>query len=249
MLDRLEGADGPAELLAHLCVLDRHLQSRPADADGLCGRQNPKHRARLARGATQYPVLCDRDAAQCDRSDAASGVHRLQRGDGDPFGVSVDDHHILTCGDHQDRGIGRPKHRGALARDDEIGADAHIARQRKCADGGPIGQPGKDLRAKRIRCAPIDHQRRRHARQEGAGAQFAALRLQHDRQFGEAETRTAVLLGDGKTGPPLIRRRRPDVGGMSGTLVECRACGRAAVQPAQLADGGLGQVVVFLGDG
>jgi hypothetical protein len=84
---------------------------------------------------------------------------------------------------------------------------------------------------------------------DSASAPTVLLRLQHHRQFSEAETRAAVLLGDGEPGPPLFGRRRPDVGGMGRTLFERRACGRSAVQPAQLPDGGLGQVVVFLGDG
>ncbi len=166
-----------------------------------------------------------------------------------PSASALDDYDVLTRGDHQDRGIGCAQHGGALAGDDEIGADCHIARQRERADGGPIGQSGKNLRAKRIRCAAIDHKRRRHTRKERAGAQFSALRLQHDRQFGKAEARAAVLLGDSETGPPLFGRRRPDVGGMSRAVTECGACSRPAVQPAQLPDGGLGQVVVFLGDG
>ena len=249
MLDRLKGADSPAELLAHLGVFDRHLQGRPTDADRLRRRQNPKHRPRLARGAAQYTVLLHRDAAQCDRPDAASGVHRLQRSHGDPVGVGVDDHHVLTRGDHQYVGVGSPKDRRALASDNEIGTDRHVARQRKCADCGSVGQARKHLCANRIRRTPVNHHRRGHARQEGAGAQLAALRLEHHGEFGKTEARTAVLLGDGQADPPERSGRRPDVGRAGGSLLERRAGRRAAVQPVKLPDHGLGQVLVFLRDG
>ena len=77
VLDRLEGADGPAELLTDLGVLDRHLQARPTDADRLGRRQDPEHRARPARGTAQHTVLGERHPAQRDGTDAAGGVQRL----------------------------------------------------------------------------------------------------------------------------------------------------------------------------
>ena len=89
VLDRLEGADGAAELLAHLGVFDGHLQTRPADADRLGRRQDPEHGSRLAGRAAQHSVLGDRHAAQCDGPDAAGGVQRLQRRDGDAVGASA----------------------------------------------------------------------------------------------------------------------------------------------------------------
>ena len=76
MFDRLEGADGAAELLAHLGVFDGHLQARPADPDGLGRRQDPEHGSRLAGRAAQHSVLGDGHVAQCDGPDAAGGVKR-----------------------------------------------------------------------------------------------------------------------------------------------------------------------------
>ena len=74
VLDGLEGADGAAELLAHLGVFDGHVQRRPADADRLGRCKDPEHRPRLTGGATQYPILGNCHAVQRDRPDAAGGV-------------------------------------------------------------------------------------------------------------------------------------------------------------------------------
>ena len=76
-----------------------------------------------------------------------------------------------------------------------------------------------------------------------------ALGLQHDRQFGEAESRAAVLLGDGQAGPSEVGGRLPDLGRMGGPALERRAGRCPAVHPAELPERRVGQVGVFFGDG
>ena len=56
VLDRLEGADGPAELLADLGVLHRHLQARPTDTDRLGRREDPENGPCPACGTAQHSV-------------------------------------------------------------------------------------------------------------------------------------------------------------------------------------------------
>ena len=80
----------------------------------------------------------------------------------------------------------------------------------------------------------------------GPGTQFVALGLQHDRQFGQAEARAAVLLGDRQAGPAQVGGRRPDLGRMGGPVVEGRAGGGPAVQPVELAERRVGEVVCVL---
>ena len=80
VLDRLEGADGAAELLAHLGVLDGHLQGGPADADGLGGGEDAKHRARLdaprrvAPGPRRRRRCAERPTRCCGWCPAASSA-------------------------------------------------------------------------------------------------------------------------------------------------------------------------------
>ena len=143
VLDGLEGADGAAELLADLGVLDGHLQGRPADADRLGRRQDPEHGAGLACGAAKHAVLGHRHAAQRDRPDAAGGVQRVQRGDRDTVGRRVDDDDVLTGDDHQHIGVRRAQHGRALAGDDQVRADRDAARQAKRTDRTAIGEARK----------------------------------------------------------------------------------------------------------
>ena len=245
----LEGADGPAELLAHLGVFDGHLQRRPADADCLGRGEDPEHRPGLACGAAKHAILFDRHAAQRDRPDAAGGVQRVQRGDGDTVGRGVDDDDVLTGRDHQNIGVRRPQHGRALAGDNQVRTDRHAAGQGERANRAAIGQPRKQLRTNGIRRAAVDHHGGRHGREERPGGKLAALSFQYHHQLGESEARPAVFLGDRQTVPAEILARRPDLAGVSRPLLQGRAGRSTAVQPVQLPENGVGQVVVFLGDG
>ena len=69
------------------------------------------------------------------------------------------------------------------------------------------------------------------------------------REFGEAETRTTVVLRDRQAIPSEVLARRPDLRRMSGSVLQRRAGRCAAVQAVQLPDCRIGQVSVFLGDG
>ncbi len=161
----------------------------------------------------------------------------------------VDHHDVLTGDDDQQVGVRRTQDGGTLAGDHQIGADRHAARHGQRTDGGAVGQTRKQLGAKGIRRATVDDHRRGDARQERARAQFVPLGLQHHRQFGQAEARAAVLLGDGQTRPPEVGGGRPDLGRMRGPLVEGRAGRGPTVHPVELAKHRVGQVGVFFGDG
>ena len=75
------------------------------------------------------------------------------------------------------------------------------------------------------------------------------LCLEHHGQLGKAEARTAVLLGDGQTVPAEFCGGRPDIAGMSGTVIEGGARGGPAIQSLQLPDCRVGEIAVFVGDG
>ncbi len=143
MLHGLERADGPAELLADLGVLDRHLQGGPAHADRFRRRQDAENRARTSRGTAQDPILGHCHVAQCHRPDRARGVKGFQCVHRDAFGVGVGDDNVVPRDEHQHIGVGCTEHRWALTGDDEVGADDDIARQAECADRRTVGQSGK----------------------------------------------------------------------------------------------------------
>jgi hypothetical protein len=251
VLDGLEGADGAAELLADLRVLHGHVQCGPTDSDGLGGGQDAEDGAGASRGAAQHALLGDGDVAQCDRSDAAGGVQRRQRGHRDAVGIGVDQHDVVSGHDRQHGRIRSAQHGRALTGDHQVRADGDAARQAKRAHHTAIGESRKKLRANRIGRAAVDHHRGRHGGQEGAGAQLTALCLQHHRQLGQAEARTTVFLGDGKALPPDVGGGRPQGGRVVGALgvrVECGPGRSKAVQPFELAVCGVGEVAVVVGD-
>ena len=131
-----------------------------------------------------------RDAAQCHRADAAGGVQGVERGDRDASAATVDDHHVLTGDEHQDVGVRGAQHGGALAGDDQVGSHRDGSRHAEGGDGAPVGQTGKQLRANGVRCAAVDHHRGRHAGQERARAQLAALRPRAPRPVRPGRNRT-----------------------------------------------------------
>ena len=192
------------------------------------------------------------DVAQGDRPDAARGVQRVQRGDGDAVGRRVDDHDVVAGDQHEHRRVGSAEHRGTLARHHQVGADDHVTGQAERADDGSVGQARKQLRPNAIGPAAVDHHRGGHGRQERAGAQLAALRLEHHRQLRQPEARSAVLLGDRQPLPAEFGGRGPDAGGWARIRrirVEGGARGLASLQSAQLARHRVGEVAVFVGDG
>ena len=144
VLDGLEGADGPAELLADLGVLDGHLQAGPADADRFGRRQDPEHRPRLAvrrrastRSSSTVTPRSATDPTLRVVSSESSGVTVTPSA----FGVDEDD--VLAGGDHQHVGVRRAQHGGAFTGDDEVRADRDVARQGQRADRAAVGEPWK----------------------------------------------------------------------------------------------------------
>ena len=138
VFDRLEGADGPAELFADLGVFDRHLQCGPPDSHRLGGGQDAPHGPGVACCPPQHPIWGHGHPAQCHRAQAAGGVQGIQCGDGDAVGGRVDDHEIVAGGQDQQVGVGRAQYGGVLAGGDEVGAHGHgsgHAERRYCLTG------------------------------------------------------------------------------------------------------------------
>ena len=91
--DRLVGADRPAELLAVLGVLDRHLHRPLGDAGRLGGKRDAEpveDGVVVGLGGRQRVLGGDPDAVEADRVEAAGDVDRGRRGDGDAVGAALD---------------------------------------------------------------------------------------------------------------------------------------------------------------
>ncbi len=122
VLDGLELADGPAELLADLGVCGGGVGTPARDADGLGGQQrrHQRPRQRPAQGA-EHTVVADLDGVGAhmgqrpQRVDALDGLDlQLVGVEHHPLFAAVDGHR-----QHQHGGLSRSGHRPHLAADDK----------------------------------------------------------------------------------------------------------------------------------
>ena len=122
MLDGLELADGPAELLADLRVCRRSVGGPSRDADGLRGQQRGHQCARQGPAqVAEHAIIADLDGVGAHVCQRPQRVDALDRLDLQRLGV---EHHPLFAtvdGDrqHQDRRLRRGGNRPHLAADDQ----------------------------------------------------------------------------------------------------------------------------------
>ena len=204
VLDGLEGADGAAELLAHLGVFDGHVQRRPADPDRLGRGQDPEHRP-----AWRAAPRSTRSSATVTSRSATDPTLRVVSRESSAVTVTpsprVDDDHVLTGGEHKHSASGAPSTAGSRRSPTRSEPIATLARQGRAPRPSlPSASPGSSCGTNGVRRAAVDHHRGGDRRQERAGRELAALGLQHHRQFGQAEARTAVLLGDRQPVPTEV---------------------------------------------
>ena len=103
-----------------------------------------RNTVRACRAApAQHPVVGHGDAAQRNRTDAARGVKGLKCSDRNAIGVGVDDHHIVTRGEHQHVRVGRAENRGTLPGNHQVRTDDDAAGQSERAHRGAVGEPRK----------------------------------------------------------------------------------------------------------
>ena len=144
--DRLVGADRPAELLAVLGVLDRHLH-RPLGDPGRLGGERDAERGRRRAGsrpsAGQRVLGGDLDAVEAHRVEAAGQVDRGLRRDGDAVGAALDQvAAAVGGGDEEEVGARGVHHQHLLAVEDDavaVGLRLH-RRSRRSSPGEPASK-------------------------------------------------------------------------------------------------------------
>jgi len=134
VLDRLEGRDRPAELLANLRVLGRLLRGLGGDADGLRGEHGPGHIGQQPARARQH-----RRRRRVER-DPGRPPALVQIGGHlgpDAAGRLLDHQHIVTGGDQQHVRQVPADHDAGLPGRGTVGV-GHLAAQRGRADHAAV---------------------------------------------------------------------------------------------------------------
>ena len=101
MLDRLERGDGPAELLAHLGVVDGGIDAVEGPTDRLGGQQCPGPRQGRFPRSRQNVVVADADVLQPDTSGAPGRIQVLRHLDRHTVAATVNHQHVVTRGDQE----------------------------------------------------------------------------------------------------------------------------------------------------
>ena len=218
VLDGLELADRPAELLTDLGVGRRGVRRPPRHPDRLSGQQRRHQRAgQLAAQVAEHTVVADFDGVRADVRQWAQRIHTLDRLDLQPVGV---EHHPLLAAvdgnrQHQHGGLCGRWDRPHFAPDDQ--AVALPGGRQPGVDGvGRDHRPGRQVAQQRRLGIMGGDQRAGDGRgNEWAGYRAVAELGEHDRQFEDAESLPAngfgqmdplqALLGGGL---PVRRRVR-----------------------------------------
>ena len=229
MLERLEGADLAAELLAHPRVLDRHLEGalRAAEAVGRDADRGEvekarQHRPSLARVAEKRAIR-QRDVLQHHLAEAAAEIDVTVRLHADAPHAPIDEEegHALGTG----AGLRACRHQEDVRRlgfrDEELRAGQHPAVAFPGRPGldarrllliallhmGDRGErlasdePREPCRALRGRAGTQQPGDHELGGEEGAGGSDAPQLLQHERQVESGEPQAALLLGHEQAHP------------------------------------------------
>ena len=229
VLHRLELADRPAELLAHLRVGRRGVE---APTRAACALRRHHHRGQHARPLEGDPAQHARRMAPDPHGSHAPGrVEARQRRDVDVTGHDVE--HTPAVVDANEHHAGE---RGAEHR--------RVGVERDRGGRGAVEQS----REQRPVVGLDDDRRRQRGGQEGSGRGGAAQLLEHDRELEQPVTLTTVLLGHVQAQPALLRQLRPERWQRLRVGVEQRARHARRTARLQPSPRGLAQRLVLLGD-
>ncbi len=212
VLDGLELADRPAELLADLRVGGRGVGGPARDADALGGQQGGHQRAGVtAAEVGQHAVVADLDGVGADMGQGPQRVNAL---DGfDLQLVGVEHHPLLAAVDrhrkHQHRRLRGGRDGPHLAADDQavtVPGGGQPGVDGVCGDDAARGEVVEQLGLGVVRGDQRAGDRRRH---EGAGYRAVAELGDDDRQFEDAEALTADRLRQVHALQPLLCRGLP----------------------------------------
>jgi len=203
VLDRLELADRPAELVPDRGVL-RGCPDRPAGhAARFRSEEGGGQAGDLGAGqAGQDPPGGHRDLVGADGGQRAGRVQAVQPGDGQVRGV---DHgpQLLRPGrrrQYHEVSQAAAEHRGGLAVEDQAAVGGRASQARSQRDGRgprPVRQPGQQFARVAARAAGAgrgQQRARQHRRQEPARDQGVPQLLDGHSQLAEAVALAAVVL-------------------------------------------------------
>ncbi len=255
VLDGLEGADGAAELLAHLGVLDRHVQAGPATRRPPrprpgCG--TPCARRRAAPRSTRSAAICR--AAQVDTAPTdAGGVQGRQCGDGDAVGGRRRrTTRSSPAASTSTSASGAPSTARATARvavrsDSDVHQHVEARAPRPCV---PSARPGSSWARTESGAHRSITTAAATVGRNGPGVQLPPGDLGDDRQLGQPEARPAELLGDGQSIPAEFGSGGPDFAASSCRVARAwRGPRRGCPRRLQPPEGRGGEILVFFGDG
>ena len=189
VLDRLEGRDRPAELLADLGVLRRLLGGLGGDPGRLGREHGPGHVGQQPARAREHGR---RRGLEADPGRAPALVQVGGHVGPDAAGRLLDHQHVVTGGDQQHVGQVAADHDAGLPGRDPAVA-GHLAAQGGRADHGPVGQPGQQPLTQVVGPGCGQHGAGDHGRAERPRGQVPAHLLGHDQRFRQPEAGAAVF--------------------------------------------------------
>ena len=245
VLDGLEHADRPAELLAHLRILAGHRGALAGHAGRLGGEEHAGEvQHDLAAAGEDFGLR----AVERHPGGAAGRIEvggNLGRHAAAP---AVDDGDVVAHRDEQNVGEvtaeDHPGRAGGLAAgDDHVTAERHRASQRA------VGQAGQQAGLSLRRADRGEHGAGRHRGDERAGSDRAAQFLGHDDELGQAEAGAAVLLGQVQPEPAKLGQLGPVCRQPLAVGIQQGPGSAAGTALGQEIRDGLGEGAVFIGDG
>jgi hypothetical protein len=211
VLDGLERADRPAELVADLGVLDGEIETALGAADLLGGERDAAEGERALEPVAEAGPGLDADVVENDLGEHAAGVHRRQAVAPHARGAGRDLVEDVGADDQEIRGVAVDHVTGAAGQEEVIagrGAGGDVARHQRGGDAA-AGQLREDRGLLLVAGGAEDRGGGEPDRgqERHLGERPSELFLDRD-HLDPAEPGAAVLLGDdqpGEQGPPEIR--------------------------------------------
>ena len=144
MLDGLESGDGPAELLAHLRVLDSAVHAIRRTTDGL-GRVQRAGAGQCGVARPGECVVADSNVGQYNAPRAPTAVQVLRHVNRDTGSRALHHQHVLTAGQQQNVGQSRAQHHAGVT-GNATARHRQVAAETDRGSMGSVDQTGQQTR-------------------------------------------------------------------------------------------------------
>ena len=209
MLDRLESSDGPAELLAHLGVVDGSVDAVGGPTDRLGGQQCPRARQGRFPRSRQNVVVADADVLQPDTSGSPGRIQVLRHLDRHAVAATVYHQHIVTRRDQEQVAQTRAQHHAGVTVGHPV-VDPYVAVQADARGHGSVDQTWQQPRLLLGGSVFGDHRRGDDGRHERPRRHRPTEFVDDDHEFGQAVSRAAVILVDVQAKPAELDDALPE---------------------------------------